>query len=192
MSDQLVRQPKCARGVAASDQFPSGSLPSENQYTKWRFIENSLQSITLVLWASWAIADCRKTKGRGRPLGSFRVSFRRSHEGSFEASFELSNQTSFDASFRLSFEASDERSDALSFETSDARCDVTSFEVSDGRSFEVSFRVSILRYFPANSEASFLASFQGSFQRSVDGCFEHPSDQFAGRSGGECPSAPVF
>jgi hypothetical protein len=28
---------RAARGVAASDQFPGGSLQSEDQYTKWRF-----------------------------------------------------------------------------------------------------------------------------------------------------------
>ena len=39
----------------------------------------------------------------------------------------------------------------------------------------MSFRVSVLWCFPANSETSFLASFQGSF----DGCLERPSDQFA-------------
>jgi len=58
---------------------------------------------------------------------------------------------------------------------SDARSDEASFEMSDGRSYEVSSRVSFLLCSPANSEASFLAS----FQRSFDGCLERPSDQFA-------------
>jgi hypothetical protein len=80
-------------------------------------------------------------------------------------SFELSFQRSFDASFRLNFAASHVRSDALSFEMSNARSDEASFEMSDGRSSEVSFRVCFLRYFPANSETSYPASFQGSFQR---------------------------
>jgi hypothetical protein len=79
----------------------------------------------------------------------------------------LSFQRSFDASFRLSFEASDERSNALSFEMSDALSDEASFGMSDERSYEVSFRVCFLRYFPANSETSFLASFQDSFQRNL-------------------------
>jgi hypothetical protein len=79
----------------------------------------------------------------------------------------LSFQTSFAASFRLSFEASGVRSDALSFEMSNARSDEASFEMSDGRSDEVSFQVSILLCSPANSEASFLASFQGRFQRNL-------------------------
>ena len=114
---------------------------------------------TLVLSASWEIAVRWKSKGRGRPLCSFRVSFRRS----LEMSFELSFQKSFDASFRLSFEASDARSNALNFETSDARSDVKSNEMSNGRSDEVSFRVSVLRCLPANSETSFLASFQRRF-----------------------------
>jgi hypothetical protein len=71
-------------------------------------------------------------------------------------SFELSFQESFDASFRLSFEVSY------------ARSDDASFEMSDGRSYEVSFRVSVLRCFPANSEASFLASFQGAIKGILD------------------------
>ena len=116
--DERVRQPGAARGVATSDQFLGGGLQYENHCTKWRFGESRPQSITLVLSGSWAIIDGRKTKGRGRPLCGFRVSFRGSHETSLEMSFELSFQRSFEASFRRSSELSDVRSDALSFEPS--------------------------------------------------------------------------
>jgi len=81
-------------------------------------------------------------------------------------SFELSSQKSSDASLRRSFVPSDVRSDALSLETSAARSDVKSNEMSDGRSDELSLQVSILRRFPANSETSFPASLQGSFEKS--------------------------
>ena len=156
----------------------------ERRYTSRPFGDSGESSITLVLPASWATMERRETKGRGRPLGSFLVSFRRSHETSFEMSFELSFQRSFDASFRRSFEASDDRSDALSFEMSDARSDEASSEMSDGRSYEVSFRVSFLRCFPANSETSFPTSFQGSIQRCACERAKHLSGQFAVAEGG--------
>ena len=105
----------------------------------------------------------RKTAYRVRLGASLRRRNRQRLRLRLRSRFEGSFEKSFDASFRPSFAASDARSNALSFETSDARCDVTSFELSNGRCYEVRFRVCILRYFPANSEASFLASFQGSF-----------------------------
>jgi len=80
--------------------------------------------------------------------------------------FELSVETSFDACLRPSFELSDVRSDALRFEVSAARSDVKSNELSDGRSDGVSLRASVLRRFPANSETSFMASLQGSLEKS--------------------------
>jgi len=140
----------------------SRQFAGQARCTRWQSRRPRLADLTLALPASWAIIDLRETKGRGRPLRSFRVSFRRSHETSFEMSFEWSFQRSFDASFRRSFELSDAGSDALSFEVSDARSDEASSEMSDGRSCEVSFRVCFLRYFPTNSEASFPASFVGS------------------------------
>ena len=78
-----------------------------------------------------------------------------------------------DRSLELCDVAGDEPSDALSLETSDARSDVASAEISDGTRDEASLRISVL--------GSFLTSFQGSVLRSVDGCFEHLSDQFADR-----------
>jgi hypothetical protein len=117
--------------------------------------------LTPALHVGWETAAVTQTKGRGRPLGGFRASSRRSHETSLERSFDLSFQRSFDASFRRSFEVSDERSNTLSFETSDARSDVASFEMSDERSYEVSFRVS----FPMSDPRYSAASFPGSLQR---------------------------
>jgi len=156
---------RSAQRCAASRQFAG-----QTRYTRRPLRERGESNITLVLSGGCSGVQDRKTKGRGRLPGSFRVSFQRSSEASLEISFEWSFQRSFDASFRLSFEASDETSDALSFETNDARCDAMSIEMSDGRSDAVSFRVSVLRSFDGN----FLTSFQGSVQRDfrfpIDDC----------------------
>ena len=152
---------RSAERCAASRQFAG-----RTRYTRWPFRRSCPTGLTLVLPAGWATIDCRQTKGRGRPLGSFRVSFRTSFGSSSEMSFELSFQKSFDVSFRRSFAASDVRSDALSFEMSDARSDEASFEMSDEGSDEVGLRISLLVSFRTTFLTSFPASFQGSFQDS--------------------------
>jgi hypothetical protein len=143
---------RSAQRCAASRPFAG-----QTRYTRWPFDDPGESNIALVLSAGCSRAQGRKTKGRGRPPGCFRVSFPASFGRSSEMSFRLSFQRSFDASFRRGFAASDVRSDALDFEMSHAQNDEASSEMSYGRSDEVSSQVSVLRCFPANSERSFLA-----------------------------------
>ena len=57
---------RSAQRCAASRQFAG-----QTRYTRRPFGDSSESNITLVLPAGWGAMQGPKTKGRGRPLGSF-------------------------------------------------------------------------------------------------------------------------